>query len=97
MQQAKQLQSGLEVAKNKLAQEKLTITSAGGKITITTTASGDITDIILDPAIVDPQDTEFLQELIVKAIQEAQDKAKEKTAQEMGKLTGGLGLPPGLI
>ena len=38
----------------------------------------------------------MLQELVLSAVQQAQAKVKETQASEMGKLTGGMGLPPGL-
>lgn len=97
MQQAQQLQSGLAAAKERLAHETLTVDAAGGKIKVTTTGAGDITELVLDPAIIDPDDADFLQEFILKAIQDAQKQAKEKTESEMKKLTGGMGLPPGLL
>lgn len=97
MQQAQQLQTKLVAAKEKLAQETLTIEAIGGKIKVTVTGEGNLTDLTLDPSIIDPQDVEFLQEVILKTIQDAQTQAKEKTEAEMQKLTGGMGLPPGLM
>lgn len=97
MQQAQQLQSGLAAAKEKLAKETLTVEAAGGKIQVTVTGDGNISSLVLDPSIIDPEDAEFLQDLILKAIQDAQSQAKQKTESEMKKLTGGMGLPPGLL
>lgn len=97
MQQAQQLQSGLAAAKEKLAKETLAVEAAGGKLKVVVTAAGDIQDLSIDPAIIDPGDAEFLQDLILKTLQEAQAQAKNKTESEMKKLTGGMGLPPGLI
>lgn len=97
MQQAQQLQSGLAAAKEKLAKETLSVEAAGGKLKVVVTASGDIQDLSIDPTIIDPGDAEFLQDLILKTLQEAQTQAKNKTETEMKKLTGGMGLPPGLI
>ena len=97
MQQAQQLQSKLVAAKEKLAQETLTVEAVGGKIKVTVTGEGHLAALELDPSIIDPQDTEFLQEVVLKAIQDAQRQAKEKTEAEMQKLTGGMGLPPGLL
>lgn len=97
MQQAQQLQAGLAAAKDKLAKETFTTEAVGGKIKVTTTGDGNITALSLDPSIIDPEDAEFLQDLILKAIQDAQIQAKQKTESEMKKLTGGMGLPPGLL
>ncbi len=50
--------------------------------------------ITLDPEVVDPEDVELLEDLIVAAVTNARDKAREMMEREMGKLMpGGLGLP----
>ncbi len=97
MQQAQQLQSGLASAKERLASETLTVEAAGGKLKVTTTGAGDIAALSIDPSIIDPQDAEFLQDILLKTIQDAQNQAKNNMEAEMKKLTGGMGLPPGLL
>lgn len=47
----------------------------------------------IDPEAVDPDDVEMLQDLIVAAVNEAMRKATEDAANQMSRLTGGLGLP----
>ena len=42
-----------------------------------------------------PDDVEILEDLILAAINDAKEKAKEKSQEEMQKITGGLQLPPG--
>ena len=56
-----------------------------------------IQSLTIDPAAVDPEDVEMLQDLISAAFNEATKKVDEMMASEMGKLTSGLGLPPGLL
>ena len=53
--------------------------------------------LVISPAAVDPEDVEMLQDLISAAINEAVKKVDDMMAAEMGKLTGGLGLPPGMF
>ncbi len=96
MKQAQQMQAGLAAAQNKLAEQTLTIDAAGGKIKGTATGAGLITDLQIDPSILDPDDAEFVQTLILKAIQDAIEQAKAMAESEMKKLTGGMGLPTGL-
>ena len=50
----------------------------------------------IDPTIFNSNDKEVVEDLIVAAIKDAQEKASEKAKEEMGKLTEGLGLPPGM-
>ena len=47
--------------------------------------------------VVDPEDVEFLEDLVLTGVKAAIAKGKEVSQQEMGKLTGGMGLPPGLM
>lgn len=96
MKQAQQMQAGLAATQNKLAEQTLTIEAAGGKIKVTATGAGLITDLQIDPSILDPDDAEFVQAIILKAIQDAIEQAKAMAESEMKKLTGGMGLPTGL-
>ena len=62
---------------------------------VTAVVSGkkELTQVTIDPAAVDPDDVEMLQDLIVAAVNEAMRKATEDAASSMSRLTGGLNLP----
>ncbi len=96
MKQVQQMQSGLAAAQEKLAAQTVTAEGAGGKLKVTATCDGTITELFIDPSIIDPTDSEFLQDLILQTINSAITKGKETAAAEMKKLTGGLNLPPGM-
>ena len=53
----------------------------------------ELITLTIDPEAVDPDDVEMLQDMVVAAVNEALRMAEEATEQEMGKLTGGLGMP----
>ena len=93
MKQAQEMQSGMLAKQEELAAMDFEASVGGGKITVVATGAGDVKSIKIDPAVVDPADVEFLQELVLKGVQEAVGKGKEATAAEMKKLTGGMGLP----
>ncbi len=93
MKQAQQMQAGMLAKQEELAAMEFTASVGGDKVTVTATGAGDVTAITIDPAVVDPGDVEFLQDLVLKGVQEAIAKGKEATATEMKKLTGGLGIP----
>ena len=59
---------------------------------------GVVLSISIDPSIIDPEDAEFLQDLVLEGVKQAIDTGKEKAANEMKKLTGGMGMPgmPGM-
>jgi len=93
MKQAQQMQAGLAAKQEELAQRTVEASVGGGKVTVVSTCAGDVQSIKIDPSVVDPSDVEFLENLVLKGVQEAVNKGKEQAAAEMQKLTGGLGLP----
>jgi len=95
MKQAQKMQEQLARTQEEMASK--TVEATAGKVTVVATCAGDVTSIKIDPSVVDPQDVEFLEEMVLSAIQAALTKGKEHSQQEMGRLTGGMGLPPGLM
>ncbi|MGC4016161.1 MAG: YbaB/EbfC family nucleoid-associated protein [Luteolibacter sp.] len=93
MKQAQQMQAGLAAKQEELSQRTVEASVGGGKVTVVSTCAGDVQSIKIDPSVVDPSDVEFLEDLVLKGVQEAVNKGKEFAAAEMKKLTGGLGIP----
>jgi hypothetical protein len=93
MKQAQQMQAGLAAKQEELALQTVTSSVGGGKLTVTATCAGDVLAIKIDPSLVDPADVEFLEDLVLKGVQEAITTGKNKSAAELKKLTGGLGIP----
>ena len=56
-------------------------------------ASGEVTGLDIDPSILVASEKEVVEDLIIAAIKDAQSKGAARQAEEMGKLTEGLGLP----
>lgn len=65
-------------------------------MTATVTGSGELRGLVIDPKAVDPEDTETLADLIVAAVQAANDNAQQLQQAKLGPLTQGLGGMPGL-
>ena len=78
--------------------ERITVEgqSGAGLVRATATAKGELKGLSIDPSIFRADDKEVVEDLILAAIKDAQAKAQERAAEEMGKLTEGLGLPPGM-
>jgi len=93
MKQAQQMQAGLAAKQEELARREVEVSVGGGKVSVKATCAGDVISIKIDPAVVDPSDVEFLEDLVLKGVQEAISTGKEQAAAEMKKLTGGLSLP----
>ena len=79
-----------------LALREVEATAGGGAVKAVARCDGSIASIKLDPKVVDPSDVEMLEDLIVGAVTNALELAKKTQNDEMGKLTAGMGLPPGL-
>lgn len=93
MKQAQAMQAGMADAQARLAEKKYTAEAAGGKVKATANGAGDLVDLTIDPAVIDPDDVEFLQSLILKSVQDALKGAKAMAEAEIRKVTGGLGFP----
>ncbi len=96
MKQAKKMQEKMNEVQEMLATLEVEGTSGGGAVKVTADGKGTIKAIKIDPTLLDPQEVEVLEDLVVAAVRDAQTKAEEKTAEEMGKVTGGLKLPGGM-
>lgn len=93
MKQAQQMQAGMQKTQEELAKQTVETSVGGGKVTVVATGAGDVESITIDPAIIDPEDAEFLETLVLQGVQEAIAKGKQLAESEMGKLTGGMNLP----
>jgi DNA-binding YbaB/EbfC family protein len=91
MKQAQKMQQQLAEAQAELADAVVDGSAGGGLVSATVTGSGELLSVTIDPAVIDPQDAETLQDLIVAAVRDATRKAGELAAAKMGPLTGGLG------
>ena len=93
MEQAQQMQGRLEKVQAELGAMSVSGSSGGGMVTVDADGKGQITKVRLDPSIVSTADIEMLEDLILVALRDAQQKSADLAKQEMSKLTGGLGLP----
>lgn len=96
MQQAQKMQEQMAAAQEDLASKTVEATAGGGKVTVVANGAGDVISIKIAKEVIDPEDVEFLEDLILTAVQKAIGEGKEMAQAEMGKLTGGMGLPPGM-
>ena len=89
-----------EMEKLQEALEEMTVegSSGGGMVSVTANGKQKILSIKVDPEVATPDDVEMLEDLIVAAVNQALDKSKEMSQEEMQKITGGMlgGLPDGM-
>ncbi|NMB32624.1 MAG: YbaB/EbfC family nucleoid-associated protein [Clostridium sp.] len=97
MKQAQKMQKEMAKVQEGLEEKTVEASSGGGAITVVATGKKELKEISIKPEAVDPDDVEMLQDLILAAVNEALRQADEMAANEMGKVTGGLGGIPGLF
>ncbi len=95
MKQASAMQKNMEKMQAELAEQTVEFSSGGGMVTATVKGDMSVQSVSIDPKVVDPDDVEMLEDLVTAAVDGAIKAAKEKSAEEMAKLTGGMGLPGG--
>lgn len=96
MKQAQQFQERLAEVQNDLGGRQVTGSSGAGMVTATLNGKGELLGLSIEKAMVQPENIEMLQDLIVAAVNDGLNKAKELGKSELGKLTGGLNIP-GLV
>ena len=96
MKAAQDLQGKMASLQDDMAKIVVVGESGGGLVKARATAKGDLTDLDIDPSIFVASEKEIVEDLILAAIKDAQAKATARHAQEMAKLTEGLGLPAGM-
>jgi len=96
MKQVQQMQAQMHQAQEELGGKMVTASVAGDRVVVTANGHGDIQSIKIAREVVDPDDVEMLQELVLNAVRKAQEEVKALAGAELGKVTGGMGLPPGM-
>ena len=96
MKQAQEMQAKMAEMQSKLEGMEIEGEAGAGLVKVTLNGKGDLRGIKLDPKVIDPADTEMLEDLIVAAHASARQKLETAAAAEMQKVTGGLQLPPGM-
>lgn len=97
MKKVQKLQADMAKLQEELKTRTVEVTAGGGAIKVIMNGDKQIQSLKISPTAVDPEDVEMLEDLVSAAVNEAVKKVEDMMAQEMGKLTGGMNLPPGLF
>ena len=93
MKQAQRIQKQMEDVQSSLAAKTVEATSGGGAVKVVAKCDGTVASIKIDPAALNPNDAQILEEMLISAINNAMGQAKEISNQEMGRVTQGLSIP----
>jgi DNA-binding YbaB/EbfC family protein len=97
MKQAQKMQAEMERIQAEAAHKTVEGSAGGGMVTVVANGKGEILSVKIDPEVARGEDLEMLQDLVTAAANDALRKARELLTQEVSRLAGGLGLPPGLL
>jgi len=93
MKQAQQMQRRMAEMQEELEKKQVEASAGGGMVTAVVSGKQQLLDLKIDPAAVDPEDVEMLQDLVTAAVNEAIKQSQKLAQEEMGKITGGMNIP----
>ena len=93
LKQAQKMQKQMAEMQEDLASKTLEVSAGGGAIKVTINGEKQITNLVISPDVVDPDDVEMLQDLVISAVNEAIRQMDEAASSQMAKITGGMNLP----
>jgi len=89
---AKQLEKNMKESQKKIKEIKAEGVSGGDKVKITLNGEGDLTNIYIAPEILN-ESTDLIYDLIIAAHNNAKIAIKQKTSEEISKVSIDLGVP----
>ena len=93
MKQAARVQRQIEEVQGQLAARTVEATSGGGVVKAVARCDGTMASIKIDPQAINPQEPQLLEDLVLTAVNNALNQAKEISGAEMGNVTSGFNLP----
>jgi nucleoid-associated protein EbfC len=93
MKQLQQAQIEMAAAQEQLKHESVEASAGGGMVQVKMTGDLQLSEVKIDPAALDPEDVEILQDMVLASVNEALRSAQQVAEQRMGGIAGGLGLP----
>ena len=92
--QAKKMQEKMKETQEALKKIEVEGISGGNTVKVIMNGDGELKKVAIDDALL-KESKEIIEDLIVAAHNDAKSKLKKKTTEELSKVTGGMGLPPG--
>jgi|TARA_B100000214_G_C23844314_1_gene570328 DNA-binding YbaB/EbfC family protein len=96
MKQAKAMQEKMAEMQKKIEETEIEGSSGGGAVKIVMNGKHEVKNLFIDPSIVNSNEKEVLEDLIIAALNDVNKKIAENTNDQLGSISGGMGLPPGL-
>ena len=97
LRQAQKMQEDMANLQADLDAREYDISAGGGMVKLKINGKREILALDINKDIVDPDDVETLADIITAAVNEGIKRVDDTNAEEMGKITGNMGLPGGLF
>ena len=94
LSQAKKMQDKMKETQEALKKIEVEGVSGGNLVKVIMNGEGDLKKITFEDSLY-KESKEMFEDLIVAAHNDAKAKLKQKTSEEISKITGGIDLPPG--
>ena len=92
LDKAKELENKMKESQEKIKSIKVEGISGSNSVKVTLNGDGEIISIFISEDIM-KEDKSVIEDLIVAAHNNAKEKLKSKTSEEISKVTGGFGIP----
>lgn len=93
MEQAKAMQGKMAKIQEDLSRKTIVGSAGGGMVEVTVNGQGDVLSVSIEKIVINAEEAHMLEDLVTAATNDALNKAKELSKQELGQLTGGLNIP----
>ena len=97
MKKARQMQDKMKAMQEEMAKKTVTADAGAGMVQATVNGRLELVKLKIDKSKIDVADTDMLEDVIIAAVHAAQEKAALMMKDEMGKIAGEMGLPPGML
>ena len=92
LDKAKELENKMKESQEKIKSIKVEGISGSNSVKVTLNGEGEMISIFISEDIM-KEDKSVIEDLIVAAHNNAKEKLKSKTSEEISKVTGGFGIP----
>jgi hypothetical protein len=93
LKQAQKMQQRLLEIQQELKQRVVEGSAGGGMVRVAVNGEQQVLSVKVDPQAVNAEDVELLEDMVLAAVNQALEKARQMAQEEMAKVTGGLQLP----
>jgi len=90
LKQVQKMQEKMQEVQNELENKFVTEEAGGGMVKVTANGKLQLTKITIEKEVINPKDTEMLEDLIVAAVNKVIESAQKMAQEEMQKATSGM-------